>query len=263
MTEVHTLASGSSGNALLLSAGSTHILVDAGISCRRMTKSLAALGLCPDDLSAILISHTHSDHIAGLQTLVKHFSAPIYASRQTARGLSLRVAGIDGLLQPFDGACFSVGDCEIVPFQTSHDAAGSTGYRIDTTDGGVGVLTDSGYVTDAARDALDGVALLVLEANHDIETLRSGDYPYYLKQRILGSEGHLSNDDAAAFAVTAAAGGATEIVLAHLSRENNTPVMAFDAVARSLSAAGLSPRLTVAPRDCLSEGYGLERLCRR
>ena len=127
-------------------------------------------------------------------------------------------------------------------------------------DGAVGVLTDTGYVTDEAADALLGVDLAVLEANHDIETPRSGPYPYYLKQRILGPQGHLSNTDAARFAAALAESGASEIILAHLSRENNTPAMAQTAVEQALSAAGVSPLLSVAPRDCLGPAHVV---CRR
>lgn len=266
MTNLHTLASGSSGNALLLSCGETHLLLDAGISCRRILKSLEALGLTAADLDAILITHTHGDHISGLATLIKRCQAPIYASEATARGLAYRVAGIEPLLRPFvPGAALSIGDCRITTFPNSHDAEGATGYRLDTADGGVGLLTDSGCVTEEAAEALPGVDLMVLEANHDVETLRSGPYPYHLKKRILGEEGHLSNEDAAAFAVTLAESGTSQFVLAHLSRENNTPAMAFNAVERSLSAAGLSPALSVAPRDDLSPAHTVERraVCRR
>lgn len=265
MTELHTLASGSSGNALLLSQGDTHILLDAGISCRRITSALGTLGVELPELAAIFITHTHTDHISGLQTLIKRCRAPIYASEATARGLSYRVAGVDDLLCPFSsGENVQLDGCTVTPFPTSHDAAGSTGYRVDTLDGAVGLLTDTGYVTDMAAEVLCGVDLLVLEANHDVETLRSGPYPYYLKQRILGSEGHLSNEDAGRFAAAMARSGTEEIVLAHLSRENNTPAMALHAVERALSAAGVCPALSVAPRDTLSQSYTVERslVCR-
>ena len=157
------------------------------------------------------------------------------------------------------------GGCAVTAFPTSHDAPGSCGFRIDTADGSVGLITDTGCVTDEAAELLPGVDLAILEANHDIETLRSGPYPYYLKQRILGSEGHLCNDDAARFAVALAEAGAGEIVLAHLSRENNTPAMARTAVETALSAASLSPRLSVAPRDTLSEAHTVSRraVCRK
>ena len=256
MTTIHTLASGSSGNALLLRCGETNLLLDAGISCRRITAALRELGLELTDLDAVLITHTHSDHIGGMRTLMGRTDFPVYASAQTCQELSCRLTGIDHRLQPCAyGTEIPVGGCAVTPFPTSHDSPGSSGYRIDTDDGAVGVLTDTGYVTEEARQTLSGAELLVLEANHDVDTLRSGPYPYYLKQRILGSAGHLSNDDAAAFAVEMAEQGTREIILAHLSRENNTPAMAYGAVERALSAAGTETALSVAPRDCSSRPY--------
>ncbi len=228
MTTLHTLASGSSGNALVLSCGDTHLLVDAGISCRRITQALKTIGLEPSDLSGLLITHTHADHIAGVQTLLKRSDFPLYASVRAARELSYRLPQCEDRLQDLDLCCATpIGDCVVTAFPTSHDAPGSCGYRIDTEDGSIGVLTDTGYVTDEAAEYLPGVDLAVLESNHDIETLRSGPYPYYLKQRILGIQGHLCNEDAAQFAVTLAQSGTSEIILAHLSRENNPPAMAF------------------------------------
>ena len=266
MTTVHTLASGSSGNALLLSYGDTHLLVDAGISCRRITASLRELGLTSMDLSAILVTHTHADHISGLAVLLKHTACPIRALDRTCRELEYRLAGIGERLLPL-ASCVSeqVGGCAVTAFPTSHDAPGSCGYRFDTEDGGVGLLTDTGFVTGEAADILPGVDLAVLEANHDVECLRSGPYPYYLKQRILGAEGHLCNEDAARFAVTLAQAGTSELILAHLSKENNTPAMARNAVETALSAAGLFPALSVAPRDSLGQAHIVSRraACKR
>lgn len=261
MTEIHTLASGSSGNAALLSRNGTHVLLDAGISCRRITLALGQLGLAPEDLSAIFITHSHSDHVTGLTTIVKRWDVPIYASRQTCGELAYRIAGVEPKLRPFTaGDSVPVGNFTVTTFSTAHDAPGSCGYRMDE----VGMLTDSGYVTEPSADALLGVPLLVLEANHDVETLRSGPYPYYLKKRILGSEGHLSNEAAADFARESAQQGTREIVLAHLSRENNTPVMAQDAVARALTTLTAPPALSVAPRDEVSRCYRTEEaLCKR
>ena len=261
MTTVHTLASGSSGNALLVSCGTTHLLVDAGISCRRITAALAELGLTPGDLSAILITHTHSDHISGMQTLLKRTGCPVRGSGRTCRELDYRLAGIRERLEPLE-ACTptALGAFTVTSVPTSHDAPGACGYRLDSPGGSVGILTDTGFVTEEAEDLLPGVDLAVLEANHDVETLRSGPYPYFLKDRILGSGGHLRNEDAARFAVTLAEHGAGQIVLAHLSRENNTPAMARNAVELALSAAGFSGvRLTVAPRDRMSETYRVNR----
>ncbi|WP_297311167.1 MBL fold metallo-hydrolase [uncultured Oscillibacter sp.] len=257
MTTVHTLASGSSGNALVLSWEGGHILVDAGISCRRVRQGLQALGLDLGDLDGIFITHTHSDHISGLQTLLKRTDCPVCASVQAGRDLLRRMVLLEDRLRETEGRFF-VKDCAVTAFPTSHDAPGSRGYRFDTPDGGFGLLTDSGVVTPEAAAVLPGVALAVLEANHDVETLRSGPYPYFLKKRILGPEGHLPNEDAAAFAVTLARAGAREIVLAHLSRENNTPAMALRTVETALNAAGLRPRLSAAPRDGIGGAYVLE-----
>ena len=246
MTTVHTLASGSSGNALLLSWEGGRLLVDAGISCRRIRQSLGVLGLALSDLDAICVTHTHGDHISGLQTLLKNTACPVYAAAPAGRDLLRRMVLLEDRLRNAEEG-FSVKDCAVTAFPTSHDAPG-----------GFGLLTDSGVVTPEAAAVLPGVALAVLEANHDVEAVRSGPYPYFLKERILGPRGHLRNEDAAAFAVTLAAAGAREIVLAHLSRENNTPAMALRAVETALSAAGLSPRLSAAPRDSLGGAYVLE-----
>lgn len=278
MTTLHTLASGSSGNALVLSWGDTRLLVDAGISCRRITLSLQALGFSPRDLSGILITHTHTDHISGLQTLLKRTDCPVLAAQRTCRELEYRLAGIQDRLEPLP-VCRprELDGVTITPVPTSHDAPGSCGFRLDTRDGGVGILTDTGYVTDEALEILPGVDLAVLEANHDVETLRSGPYPYFLKRRILGADGHLCNEDAARFAVTLAGSGTSELVLAHLSRENNTPAMALRAVETALCAAGLAPRvspesdaspgprLSVAPRETLGEAHMVSgrAVCRR
>ena len=252
LTTVHTLASGSSGNALLLSCDGTHLLMDAGISCRRITSALGELGLTPEDLDAVFITHTHTDHIAGLRTLLRRGVFSIRATERTCRELEYRLEPAAERLEPIPLCCpVTVGGCTVTAFPTSHDAPGCCGYRVDTADGSVGLLTDTGYITEEAAEVLPGVDLAVLEANHDPETLRSGPYPYYLKRRILGGAGHLSNDEAARFAVALADSGTSEIVLAHLSRENNTPAMARCAVETALSAADLHPTLSVAPRDTM------------
>ena len=254
MLTLHTFASGSEGNALLISGGKTHILLDAGISCKRITAALAELGLCMDDVDAILITHEHSDHIGGLATLVKHHRIPIYTTAATARQLIYRIAGIEPLLPTIEpGDVFGVGEIKVTVFPTSHDAAGSVDYRFDGCGGSIGVLTDTGYVTDEAAEVLAGADLLVLESNHDVEWLLSGPYPYPLKQRILGDCGHLSNDTAAHFAMQMAQQGTRQFVLAHLSRENNTPQRARETVARAVADFGAS--VCVTPRGELSCAY--------
>lgn len=251
--EFYTLASGSSGNCALVRTGGAALLFDAGISCRRIEQSLRTLGIALADLTAVFITHEHTDHISGLASLSKKCPAPIYASRGVTHILTCPAV-------PFTaGSALEFTDCTVRSFSTSHDAVDPVGYRVDGPDGSFGLLTDTGYVTDAAAETLDGVDLLLLEANHDVETLQYGPYPYFLKRRILGDEGHLSNDAAAAFALRAAAHGTRDILLAHLSQENNTPEMAEYAVARALQAAGRTVRLGVAPRGTMSEVH----LCRK
>lgn len=261
MTILHTIASGSSGNAALVEREGVCLLVDAGISCRRITAALAELGRTPAELSGVLITHTHSDHIAGLQTLLKRWGGPVFASEEACTDLRRRLPGAEGRLVPFAPRHrFSVDGCEVDPFSTSHDAPGPVGFRI----GPVGVLTDTGYVTDAAAETVCGAPLLLLEANHDVEMLRGGPYPYYLKRRILGEQGHLSNEAAARFAAESCRAGTAEIVLAHLSQENNTPAAALAAVSAALEREGLSPALSVAPRESVSVRYeAAEVVCRR
>ena len=178
MITVHTLASGSGGNCLVIDAEGTRILVDAGISTRRIKTTLEQLGIALAQVDAILITHEHSDHISGLQTLVKRHRIPIYASPRHRVPARLAHRGIGPMLREVQRLTpFTVGAARITPFETSHDAAGSIDYRIDAAGGSVGILTDTGLITDEAADVLAGAALLMLESNHDEECLRSGPYP--------------------------------------------------------------------------------------
>ena len=229
--EFYTLASGSSGNCSLVCAGDTLLLIDAGISCRRVEQSLRALGRTLGDLTAVFITHEHADHVGGLATLSKKSAAPVYVTRGVSHLLTCPVVAFTA------GDTLEFAGCTVRSFSTSHDAVDPVGYRVDAA----------------------GVDTLLLEANHDVETLQYGPYPYFLKRRILGDEGHLSNDAAAEFARLAVQSGTRDILLAHLSKENNTPELAEYAVARALQSAGLSVRLGVAPRDTMSEVH----LCRR
>ena len=257
--EFYTLASSSNGNAALIRSGKTAILLDAGLSARRIAQSLALLGMTPDQLNAVLITHEHSDHVSGVATLTKKYAVPVYASRGTAHVLPQ--AG--SALRIFEaGDAFVIGDLQVQSFRTSHDAADSVDYRIDAPDGSLGALTDTGYVTDDAVKALTGVDLLLLEANHDVGMLQSGPYPYHLKRRILGEHGHLSNEAAADFALYCVQNGTADILLAHLSAENNTPEAAEYAVARRLQSCGASIRLNVAPKLGLSDLHEVDS-CRK
>ena len=254
--EFYTIASSSAGNASLVCHEDTHILIDAGVSCRRITQSLAALDLTLEDIDAILITHEHVDHVRALGTLQKKCAVPLYASRGTAAALDYPAERVHAFTP---GDALTVGSLRALPFRTSHDARESVGYRIESDDGSLAVLTDTGCITDEAHDLALGAATLLLDANHDIEMIKTGPYPYPLKQRILGEYGHLSNEAAAGFAIECVRAGTSDILLAHLSGENNTPQLAEYTVGRALQASGLSVRLSAAPRDTISEVH----ICRR
>lgn len=253
MLELCTLASGSSGNSALLTDGRTHLLLDAGISARRICTALRELGVEPGELAGILITHEHSDHISGLTTLTKHFPLPIYASEGTARQLDRRIAFIQDRLRPFKpGDCFEIGGVGVETFSTPHDAAQSTGYAFTADGRKAAVVTDLGHVTAEVVAGVEGCHLLMVEANHDEEWLCSGPYPFQLKRRILGDYGHLSNEAGGELACRCVAQGAAAVILGHLSAENNTPARARDVVGGLLRRSGADlehdVELEVAPR---------------
>ncbi|NBI10698.1 MBL fold metallo-hydrolase [Colidextribacter sp. OB.20] len=259
-----TLASGSTGNAALVSCGDTHILLDAGISARRITAGLRSLGVEPEALSAILITHEHSDHVSGLQVLTKKCRVPILATGPTCRRLCYKTAFLEDLVQEREaGSGVQIGSLWAESFPTPHDAAGSVGWSIAGDGGRMVLCTDLGYVTDAVLQAVKGCDLLVCESNHDVDWVKSGPYPYYLKQRILGNYGHLSNEAGGDLAAFAAESGTKTLLLAHLSRTNNTPARAYETVSRRLLAAGYDLTrdisLSVAPADVLGPTFALGR----
>ena len=260
MLELCTLASGSSGNSLLVTDGRTHVLVDAGISCRRICRSLRDLGVDPSALSGVLVTHEHTDHIAGLATLTKQFRLPVYASPGTGRHLCYRIAALEDVLHTCaPGGAFTVGGLAVETFPTLHDAAEPMGYAVSDGSRKAAVVTDLGVVTEAVLAGVAGADLLVVESNHDVDWVKSGPYPYSLKRRILGDHGHLSNEAGAELAWTAVEGGARTVVLAHLSHENNTPARAHEVVRGVLerrgAAVGRDVALEVAPRSEKSWRY--------
>ena len=261
-----TLASGSTGNAALLSCGDTHILLDAGVSARQITAGLRTLGVTPRQLSAILITHAHSDHVSGLRVLAKQAGAPICATAPTFGEWyekSRCEEAKDLFRQVEAGGGVRIGALWAQSFPTPHDAAGSVGWSIAGDGVRVVLCTDLGHVTDEVRRAAEGCGLLVCETNHDEDWVRSGPYPYYLKRRILGDRGHLSNEAGAELAAFAVESGTKTVVLAHLSRTNNTPARAYEAVCRRLRAMDCDPErdisLSVAPAQGLSRTISLEK----
>lgn len=249
--ELRTLASGSSGNCILISHNGAHLLVDAGISCRRITAALRSFGIDPTELLGVCVTHEHSDHISGLATLTKQYALLIYTSPGCARQLCYRIPALDDLIRPVaPGASFPLGPFTVETFPTSHDAAQPLGFAFSAAGRKAAVVTDLGYVSDAVLDGVLGAHLVVCESNHDVEWLQSGPYPYPLKARILGDKGHLSNEDGSALALQCARSGAHTILLAHLSAENNTPARALQVAQTLLSAEGFgSVTLATAPRQ--------------
>lgn len=257
-----TLASGSLGNAALVSCGDTHILLDAGISAKRLTAGLAELGVKPHQLSAILLTHEHSDHVSGLRVFTKKAGAPIYATPPTCREWYRKnqCDQVKDLFQPLEaGAGTQIGALWVESFPTPHDAAGSVGWSIAGEGGRMVLCTDLGHITEPVRRAVAGCNLLVCETNHDEDWVRTGPYPYYLKQRILGDYGHLSNEAGAELAAFAVESGTRSVILAHLSQTNNTPVRACHTVALRLLAMDCNPErdisLSVAPHDTLGSTW--------
>ena len=232
---IRSLYSGSSGNSVYISAGGANVLIDAGKSARSLCMALTAAGTDIKNIDAIFITHEHTDHTGALEIISKKYGIPVHITEASAQGMHMGdyLRGAAVIHTPL----FSVNvkdKLSISSFATSHDSACCVGYRIefDDDDGHhtIGLATDTGYVTDAMQKSLIGCESVVLECNHDPDMLRYGPYPYQLKQRISSRHGHLSNEDCAAFAATLAESGTQRILLAHLSRENNTPDAAFAAV---------------------------------
>lgn len=254
MTSFRTLASGSSGNCSLFSDGKTNILIDAGISARRIKKAVAEFGMGLEDITAILLTHEHGDHIGGLATLEKYYEIPIYASVGTTGALRAKLPGIISAVNSFTpGEHILLNGVDISTFRTPHDAAESCGFRVFSSRGqSVAVVTDLGYVPDSVVRAVSGAETVLLESNHDLFMLKYGHYPTYLKERIGSERGHLSNDCCGAAAVELVKSGTKNIILGHLSRENNTVSKARNTVAEILKNGDVMAddvRLDVAPAD--------------
>lgn len=255
-----SLASGSSGNAFLVDSGSGLLLLDVGISYRLLKEEMAALGRSPDEIEAVLLTHEHADHVSGLPAWMKHHPrVPVFASSGTYEGLGREkifprlVQGAFELIRPRER--FSAAGMDIYPVPTSHDTEGSLAYRGDKDGSSFALITDLGCWTDDLARDMEGVSVLCLEANHDLHMLEAGPYPYPLKLRIESGTGHLSNDDAAALLVRLWHDGLREVLLTHLSKENNYPDLAVQTVISELISRGIDPqavRVTAAPRKGLS-----------
>lgn len=242
MARFTTLYSGSSGNSALVEEDGRYLLVDMGRSCRMTINALKALELPLENLNGILVTHEHSDHVAGLAVFLKRYPVPVYGSTATLRYLAEHaLVPAQTELVDIDGRTADIGGFSVQSFETSHDSVACRGYRITTPcNKVVSIATDLGYVSDEVMANLLLSDVVGLESNYDRGMLMAGPYPYYLKTRIASPNGHLSNDDCASTLVTLAQNGCRNFSLCHISKENNTPELALENVRAAMHEAGFA-----------------------
>ncbi len=254
------LFSGSSGNSIFIRSKSACILVDAGVSCTKIRGELQKLDVRMEDLSGILVTHEHIDHIRGLAIISKNYDIPIYANAQTWELLLPKLPDMSAKnVREITAEDFYINDLCVQPIELSHDAACPFGYALVSRGKKVSVLTDLGHVTRKIIDAAAGSSIVLLESNHDVDMLSAGPYPYRLKHRILSGKGHLSNDAAAGAALELAKTGVKGIILGHLSQQNNLEELALQTVSGFLGSKGVQVgrhlAVTLARRDGITGCY--------
>ncbi len=248
--KVSVLGSGSAGNATCVEADGTRVLLDAGFSCREMVARLQAVGVEPQRVDAIVITHEHADHIKGASLYSRTYKVPVYCAPATFRAASLHRQGVHAHVPIEGGTPFDVGGLRLRPFRVPHDAVETLGFTIESNGSRVGYATDLGHWPEAVRDAIRDCDLLVLESNHDVEMVRQGPYPEVVKDRVLGRHGHLDNETSALLACTACTDRTARLVLAHLSRTNNRPDIALRATREAFEHAGRPlPEVHAADQD--------------
>ncbi len=224
------MGSGSEGNGLLVEIGHTRVLMDCGFGLRDGIERMARLGLAPDQLDGILVTHEHGDHIGGVARLARKFDLAVWLTHGTLNSQPTAFSGISDLHEIDPHQTFSIGDIEITPYPVPHDAAEPVQFVFSEGARRLGVLTDTGCSTPHIEQTLSGCDALVLECNHDGDMLMNGDYPYSLKLRVGGRFGHLDNHSAAALLGKLDVGRLQHLLAAHLSRKNNTPELAIKAL---------------------------------
>ncbi len=260
--KVSVLGSGSGGNAILVLAHDTKILVDAGFSARALAERMQRFGCDPDALDAIVITHDHGDHTRGMGVFARRHGTPLFLTEPTRVACARLLKGKERVESYRAGFPFRIGGLRVEPFLTVHDAADPVGVAVVDLETGcrLGVATDLGRPTAGIRLALSGCHVLVLEANHDEGLLQQAPYPWSVKARIASSHGHLSNEGAARFALELLHDDLVAMFLAHLSREANNPRLAREVVGRSLQRAGYDGLLEVATQDEPTELIDVARL---
>ena len=223
--KIKVLASGSKGNCSLIETASTRFLIDIGITYQRLKKELEKMNLTIDDIDALLLTHAHNDHTSGLKVLLKHSNFKIYANKDILKELTIDID--KERLELYDSLIYLNNSTEITVFKTSHDAKGSVGFLITENNNSLVYITDTGYINRKYFPLLKNKTIYYIESNHDEKMLMDGPYPYYLKQRILSDEGHLSNDATAKYLKKLVGDNTKYIILAHLSEHNNKEELAY------------------------------------
>ena len=242
---VKVLSSGSSGNTTYIEYENTKILIDIGNSCKYVADKLKEMRLDPNKIDAILITHTHVDHIKGLKVFSKKYNPVIYATK----GILNELDYIDNYYL-IDKNELTIGDIHVDVVKTSHDAPDSVGYIINGSDKSLAYITDTGYINEKYFPKLKNKDLYIMESNHDIEMLNNGPYPFKLRQRILGDKGHLSNYDSARYLSTFMGNKTKHIILAHLSEKNNTEKLAYETLVKRLKdEENLGPEIIIAKQN--------------
>jgi phosphoribosyl 1,2-cyclic phosphodiesterase len=229
------LASGSKGNVMFVSSGSTSILVDAGLSGIEIERRLNLRGLHPEDLDAILVSHEHTDHIQGVGVLSRRFNLPVYINQQTQKAAKSHLGDVNDFRNYECGSPFRIKDLTIHPFSISHDAEDPAGFTINQDGTKIGIATDLGVASSMVREHLRGCSMLIIESNHDSEMLVNGPYPWPLKQRISSRTGHLSNKSSRNLLKEVQHERLQHVILAHLSETNNTPQKALNEAVQAIT----------------------------
>lgn len=238
-----TIASSSSGNCVYIGTEYTNILIDAGLSGKRIEDGLKELELTGQDIDAVFVTHEHIDHVDGIGVLSRRYNIPIYATEGTWANMPSKVKA-ETIREDFKRCVYAdentvFNDLIIKPFEIPHDAAEPVGYSIMTDKDKITIATDIGHISDTIKENVKGSSLLLLESNHDVDMLKNGSYAYNLKQRILSDYGHLSNLNAGKFLSDFADSRLKYVFLGHLSRENNTPRVAFDTVKDIVTDSGI------------------------
>ncbi|MEG0229013.1 MAG: MBL fold metallo-hydrolase [Oscillospiraceae bacterium] len=259
MSKFFTLASSSSGNSSFIFSNNCGILIDCGISARACKNALIANNHSLDDIKAIFITHEHIDHIKGLKVLLKYNNIPLYSSEKILSHLCKNdLIPSNANINIFNDKQMVCDEMEVSPFQTNHDSVESYGFLINiNNEKKACVLTDNGHMNEQLEEKISGVDLLMIESNYDKAMLLTGEYPYYLKRRIQSDIGHMSNEQCAAAVKNAVLNFSKNIVLSHLSKENNYPVLARQETLQTLHSQGLQENidftLSVAPANNPSE----------